>query len=228
VRTYDASEVLGLLGRPEFDAPVTAASRTRRLSYVAEARRKQVAASWGDDYDGFLRSCTMTMRIGGFRPQQRLRCQELIHRSNQLNLSARRYSDQEFDRLTQDANVECFGIECADKFGDYGLVGFASVDISSSVPTLMDLVLSCRVAQKRVEETFVYWYALRARERGARRLRAALVPTDRNKPIRDALGRLPFRVLSDEGARQILELPLDESVKVPDVVRVEEDTLSRV
>ena len=62
----------------------------------------------------------------------------------------------------------------------------------------------------------------------ARRLRAALVPTDRNKPIRDALGRLPFRVLSDEGARQILELPLDESVKVPDVVRVEEDTLSRV
>jgi predicted enzyme involved in methoxymalonyl-ACP biosynthesis len=85
----------------------------------------------------------------------------------------------------------------------------------------VDFVLSCRVAQKRVEETFLYWYAHQAQQRGAARLRAIVVPTERNGPLREMFKRLPFSVIRDEGVRQVLEMDLRDPITVPDVVRID-------
>lgn len=220
-RVYDVTELEGLLERPEFAVPVTEASRARRLSYLAEAQRKRVAAGWTDDLDGFLRSCEMRLEIGRPGEQQLDRCLELIERTNQLNLSTRRFSAEELRALVADPSVDCFALRCRDRFGDYGLVGFASVERHDEVPVLRDFVLSCRVAQKRVEETFVYWYARQALDRGANRLRAVLVATDRNQPLRDTLRRMPFEESSADGRTTVLELPLREPLTVPDIIQVE-------
>jgi FkbH-like protein len=220
VRVYDVSWVEHLVELPEFTVPVTAASRVRRSMYLAEAERKRVATTWGDDYDGFLRSCDLTMRVGRTTADQRPRCLELIQRSNQLNLSTRRYTDEELERLLKQESIECFSLECADRFGEYGLVGFVSVDLSQTA--LVDFVVSCRVAQRGVEESFIYWYARRARGRGSRRLRARLVPTGRNRALMDVLSRLPFRPVANEGSTTVLEMSLDDLVDGPHVLRVVE------
>jgi len=221
VRVYDATEMGQLLGQPEFDIPITEMSRARRLSYLVEAKRQRVAATWGADYEGFLRSCGMVMRIGAPRPEHKARCLELIQRTNQLNLSSKRYGQPEFDERLADNHFQCFAFDCADKFGEYGLVGFASVEVTGPVPILRDFVLSCRVAQKRIEEAFVYWYGRRAKERGADRLRAVFVPTSRNRPLRDALAELPFKLIENTDAGQIFEMPLAEPLEAPDIVRVD-------
>jgi len=224
VRALDVPDLEGILGRPEFDVMITEVSRTRRLSYLAEAQRKRVAASWNGDFDDFLRSCEFVIEIGTPEADERGRCLELLQRTNQLNLSTRRYSDREFDDLLGSSEVETFVLRCADKFGDYGLVGFASVDVGGEAPVLKDFVLSCRVAQKRVEEAFLAWYGRRALTRGATRLEAVFIATDRNQPLRSALSVVPFHVVSTAGSTQILRLPLSESIAIPDVVRVVERT----
>jgi FkbH-like protein len=222
VRVYDPAALGGILERPEFIVPLTSAAALRRLSYLAETERNQDAAKWGTDYDGFLRNCAMTMRVGSPLQGQKARCLELIHRTNQLNLSTRRYTDAEFERLLADSSVECFVLECADRFGEYGIIGFISIDVSSSIPTIVDFVLSCRVAMKRVEQAFLAWYGRRALLRGARQFRAILVQTERNRALRDQLFRFGFQTIVEEGQTELMEIALETVRDREAIVHVEE------
>jgi predicted enzyme involved in methoxymalonyl-ACP biosynthesis len=118
--------------------------------------------------------------------------------------------------------MESFALNCRDRFGDYGLVGFAVVDVSTDLPVLIDFVLSCRVAQKRVEETFLSWYGRRAQRRGATGLRARFAPTDRNAPLREALAAVPFDVTVEQSGAQLLEWTFGDRIEIPDVMQLEE------
>jgi FkbH-like protein len=222
VRVYDVPEIENLLERPEFDVPVTEASRLRRQSYLAEAQRKQAARVWRDDEDSFLRSCGLVLRISSPEEADYARCLELIQRTNQLNLSTRRFDRSAFEALVSDPSVDCYVLRCEDRFGDYGLVGFAAFDSSGFVPRLSDFVLSCRVAQKRVEETFFKWYMRKAQARGADRIQATFVASARNAPLREALATVPFAPAAapDSDARQLLEYVPGSDVEPSDIVRI--------
>ena len=104
----------------------------------------------------------MTMRVGppvGAEPINR--CLELLQKSNQFNLSGRRYTADKFDELLRDPRYECFAAEVDDRFGGHGIVGFMAVDVNRTPPTLFELIMSCRVARKMVEETLISWLARR-------------------------------------------------------------------
>jgi FkbH-like protein len=206
VRTYRDDEIETLLSRDEFDVPVTELSRRRRETYLTEARRTQEKEAFGDDYESFLRSCGMKLRL--FVPRQEghiARCLELIQRANQLNLSNTRYSAAEFDALLSCPGTLCIAMECEDRFGQYGIVGFASVDERSETATLRDFVLSCRVAQKRVEHAFLEWLANRELVERRRPLAAEIVTTDRNTPIVEVFQQV-FQQLGGKIDKKVLVL----------------------
>jgi len=207
VRVYAETEIPTLINRPEVDVPITAASATRRLSYLASMHRDEVQASFGDDYENFLRACEIRLRF--FEPRSDadlLRCWELVQRTNQLNLSGRRYTLDEFKAHMRDAGTRGFAVHYQDKFGDYGIVGFGSLNLAA--PALEDFVLSCRVAQQRVEHAFLDWVADALHRRGAPVLHASLVKTARNGPLRQVFSDLHFDVTGD-GDR--VEMTLDLS-----------------
>jgi FkbH-like protein len=207
VRVYDIAHVEGLLESKEFDVPISAQSRTRRLSYLGQQHRERARTVFAGDYTEFLRSCGMKMRL--FTPDDEgssARCLELIQRSNQLNLSARRYSSEEFRQLLAVPGMLNVAFDCEDRFGLYGIVGFASVDERSDSPEVRDLVVSCRVMGKRVERSFLAWLATRERNRGRSIIRAQLVSTDRNGPLLEILRELPFNERERAGERSQLEL----------------------
>jgi FkbH-like protein len=224
VRVYSEAQLDELLSLPEFDVPVTETSRQRRRLYAVEARREQVQASFAGDYETFLRSCEMRMRVFVPRSAEEVeRCVELVQRSNQLNLSNRRYTGDEFRELLGTPGILAVAVECSDRFGDYGIVGFAAVDERSDPPLVLDYVLSCRVAQKRVEQTFFEWLGVREAGRGAGVLRAGLVETPRNIALRRVFEQLPFRAVEREGPRVLLELPLEPPTPIGDVIALEAD-----
>lgn len=229
VRVFDAAGLEGLLDRPEFDLPVTGTARLRRQSYLAEARRRTVAAGMDGGIDAFLESCHMMLRIMPPSPEQADRCLELLQRSNQFNLSGRRYGREAFDALLADPATECLAFEVSDDFGDYGLVGFAAVAYAEEGPALIDFVMSCRVARKRVEETFLAWYAARARRRGAGRFRVRMRATGRNGPLRDALlsAPLPRLGLGADGEEEVFLFGLADDIAVPGIIGIEEHGFDR-
>lgn len=188
IRTYSDVEVSSLLQRPEFDVPLTEEARRRRSSYVAETERKREHAAYVGDYENFLKSCEMRAEV--FVPSSREhkeRCLELLNRSNQLNLTTRRYSWETLVDLLDDPSVLSVCTACHDRFGDYGIVGFASLRTSGEKLVLEDFVLSCRVARKKLENAWFDWLRDRARSAGFIRVEAPFIPTTRNGVLREAL-----------------------------------------
>ena len=152
------------------------------------------------------------------------RCIELLQRSNQFNLSGRSYESHDFHGLLQSAQHDCFCFEVTDDFGGYGIVGFAAFEVTDDGPHLVDFVLSCRVAQKMVEATFLKWYAARQQLVGFQQLRARLRVTSRNAPLREVMAQLGFACLSSDDDRQLLELRFEENVVIPDVITIDDQT----
>lgn len=152
VRTYDALEVEKLTELPEFDVIVTDESRHRREMYRAEEKRNALMASGNDDTVSFLRKCNLRIKV--FAPQTEAditRCFELVNRTNQLNMSGRRYTRNEFDALLSKIGQTSIAFSCRDDFGSYGIVGFMQYRKDNCALCFTEFAMSCRVAGKYVE-----------------------------------------------------------------------------
>lgn len=152
VRTYDALEIGSLADREEFDVPVTAESKARREMYRAEEKRNTLMAAGQTDLADFIRRCNLKMHM--FVPkteEEKLRCYELIVRTNQLNMSGVKYSPEEFEAVLTRPDHKNFAFSCADDFGEYGIVGFGQHRVAGDTLIFTEFAMSCRVAGKYVE-----------------------------------------------------------------------------
>jgi FkbH-like protein len=152
VRTYDACEISNLLSRPEFDVPVTAESRNRRAMYKAEEKRTAMMEGSHADLVEFIRKSNL--RIHVFAPEtedEKLRCYELVVRTNQLNMSGVKYTPEEFTAVLARPDHHNFAFTCADDFGSYGIVGYGQYRIEGETMIFTEFAMSCRVAGKFVE-----------------------------------------------------------------------------
>jgi len=218
VRVLAAEEAASLPARPEFDPPVTAESSRRRQLYRDQERRAQAQARSSGDYEAFLRECEMQMVVRGAASLPVERLHELIQRTNQLNFSGNRYTRDELAALLADPRYEGYALECSDRFGDYGVVGFALLDRPAS--RLVDVALSCRVQGKRVEHAFLGFLLERLRERGATRLEALYRETARNREAGRVFSDLGFAELAPEGGARILGYELARGLPRQQLVQV--------
>ena len=159
VRAYPETAVAdGLFGLSEFDVPVTNDSRARRQMYQTEAKRKTAAqASQGNSLD-FLRSCELTATLKKPSTEEEiLRSYELLLRTNQLNLSGKKYDQKAFFSHIRTTDHFCFILSCQDRFGSYGQVAYLEACLCAEEKTLRitEFAMSCRVAGKFVEAALI-------------------------------------------------------------------------
>lgn len=149
-------EFLSFVKCDRFDVPITEDAQKRRSTYQMMEKLKEEEEQWGGDIDDFLKSCKITATLHHPKEQEIKRCYELLQRTNQLNASGRRLSLEEVSSLVHDTtHNDCFVISSDDKFGSYGIVGFIAVNKSKEIPIITDFVISCRVANKKIEPTIV-------------------------------------------------------------------------
>jgi len=219
VRVFSDEAIPTLLERSELDLPVTDASRTRRQSYLAETERQEIRAAFTGDYLDFLRSCAMIVELFQLSADPEgerhvLRCWELLQRSNQLNLSGTRYERDAFDALVGTEGVVPVAFRCRDRFGNYGVVGYATLDEREAAPVVRDLVISCRVAQKRVEQAFLAWICNRYAERGHKAVDADLFLGGRNALITKALHQGGWSIAKMSGKRMLMRRSLADPARL--------------
>lgn len=149
VVVIDAADVLTIPDRPDCCVPVTEESKTRRLMYREQVERTKMLEAYGGDYTQFLRDCAMEIHIASLDEANLKRVYELAQRTNQLNFSGNRYPEDQLREIMGSDSLESYVIACSDRFGAYGIVGFAVVDLR--IPRLLDLMFSCRIQGKRAE-----------------------------------------------------------------------------
>ena len=193
VRVYDVVEVPYLLNKQEFDIPITAESKKRRESYQIDSKRNDIFASWSGNYDDFLKDCKLKMSIFIPKTEEDIsRCLELIQRSNQYNVSGIKRDKEYMEMVLSSDLFKSFGYRVEDKYGKYGIVGFASFKVEDNGCLLTDFVMSCRVAQKKVERAFINWFC--TQQIMGTIIRINVNKTNRNIPLRDELSKMPLVV----------------------------------
>jgi FkbH-like protein len=153
VQILNAREYPGIAQMEACQVPVTDESRERRKMYQVEAERQVIADNFADDYMAFLRHCNIRLNIHPMTAANLNRVHELTQRTNQMNFSGSRYEKSVLENILADSNLDTYVLEVEDRFGSYGVVGFAIVD--NREPRLTDLMFSCRVQSKRVEHAFL-------------------------------------------------------------------------
>jgi FkbH-like protein len=191
VRALAHTAVAGLTTHAWFDLPVTPESRRRRGLYLAEAARDAAFQTAGDDYPSFLRDAGITVTIRDLVAGDAERVHELSQRTNQLNFQGTKVTREDVQAmLAPPSGRHYLTIRCTDRFGDYGLIGFVSIDLERGEIT--DLFMSCRVQRKRVEHAVFAWIATQIGAAGLSRLGVRHRPTGRNAAARAMLEELGF------------------------------------
>ena len=220
VRVFPETEIPYVLQHKAFQTPVTEVSRKKRQLYLEDSKRKTLEATYSDNYDEYLKSLEMRLVVENISESNKTRCFELLSRSNQLNLSTNRYSIEEFERLLKNKDMECFAFRVIDKFGDYGIIGFLSVLITSPRSQIVDLVISCRIAKKKVEAAIVRSLKHRLLQLGVESIAANLIVTKKNGPLVGVFMDLPFEKKEEDEKHILYELPSITKIKDDEIIDI--------
>ena len=219
VRVYDVTDIPTLLNRAEFDVLITDESKNRRAMYKAEEKRNQLmqSADNGDTID-FLRKCHLSIEL--FAPQtkdEKLRCYELLVRTNQLNLSGKKYTPEEYEDVLARENHTNFAFSCKDDFGSYGIVGFGQYKVEDQQLVFTEFAMSCRVAGKYVESAL--FSSLLEKENCTQGL-FSVSKTKKNILLRNTLQSIGFEITQNNDSKisYIFKLALENN----DIVMVVE------
>jgi FkbH-like protein len=159
--------------------------------YKANARRAAQLERIGN-HDDYLRSLDMTLQVAPFDATGRKRIAQLISKSNQFNLTTRRYSDAEVAAVQSNPDAVTLQARLEDIFGDNGMIS-AVICLRQERRWEIDTwIMSCRVLGRRVEETILQTLVQQARAAGITDLIGRYIPTAKNGLVRDHFSKLGF------------------------------------
>ena len=171
--------------------------------------QKQLASTQGS-LDAYLQSLAMTITFEPFNATGRARIVQLINKSNQYNLTTRRYTEPEILAAENDPDVFTLQVRLADVFGDNGMISViiirpaqASDTSGSAVESTWAIdtwLMSCRVLGRKVEHMVLAEILRHARARGITKLIGSYIPTDRNALVIDHYSKLGFTKISADPA----------------------------
>lgn len=194
--------------------------RQRTGMYAAERERSKAEQKFSSKED-FFRSLEQEVVIAALEPATLARIAQLTQKTNQFNLTTRRYSEQQITEMAARPGCEVLSLRVRDRFGDHGLVGVAIIQDSGESRDIDTFLLSCRVIGRTVETAFLAHVANTARDKGLKRLQGWFLPTKKNAPAREFYSQHGFTLHSSNGNGSLWTLDLQDSlVECPDWIRL--------
>ena len=149
------------------------------------------------DYGEYLDSLEMVAEIDAFRPLYLDRLTQLTNKTNQFNLTTRRYTLAEMEAVLSDP--EAIGIygRLTDRFGDNGLISVVLGRRKGQTLEIELWLMSCRVLKRDMEQAMLDALVERARAMGVHTLRGLYIPTKKNGMVKEHYLGLGFEKVSE-------------------------------
>ncbi len=186
---------------------VTEEDLQKTEQYAGNVKRKKLQDSAGS-FEGYLEQLHITMqRVEPASHMQRVT--QLANKTNQFNLTTRRYTQGELERMLSEQEKKIYLYQVADRFGDNGQVALVIVDLGGEAPLIEEFAMSCRVMGKRIEQAIVTDVEQDLKAAGYERLRGRYLPTSKNKPVQklyEELGYEKVKELPEGGAEYEIKI----------------------
>ncbi len=174
---------------------LTHEDRERVSNYRANSEREQLRESV-TDMASYLRDLEMRLVWSPFDGIGLPRITQLINKSNQFNLTTRRYTQTEVAELMADPQVITLQLRLIDRFGDNGMVVVIIGRMREEASLELDTwLMSCRVLGRQVEEETLNLIVEQARNAGVKQLRGVFTPTAKNAMVREHYAKLGFSLV---------------------------------
>jgi FkbH-like protein len=184
---------------PLFERLFLSVEDQQRGTYYQARREREQLEQTVSSREDFYRSLLQEAEISPLTNSSLVRIAQLTNKTNQFNLTTRRYTEQQISQIGFSPRWHCFSMRLSDRFGDNGLVGVAITHLQGTTCEIDTFLLSCRVIGRTVESAFLSFLATHARSLGADRLHGWFLPTKKNAPARDFYSQHGFQVLQQDG-----------------------------
>ncbi len=193
---------------------ISADDLKRNEMYKENAKRSQLQASFAN-YGEYLQSLEMSAEIRPFEGVYMARIAQLTNKSNQFNLTTKRYTQDEIEAVAaSDDYIELYG-KLVDRFGDNGVVSVIIGHVMGEVCDMDLWIMSCRVLKRDMEFAMMDELVARCQKRGIKRIVGHFYPTAKNKMVKDFYGLQGFtKVSEDEAGNSEWELDLTAGYEV--------------
>ncbi|MCU1295976.1 MAG: FkbH like protein [Acidobacteriaceae bacterium] len=184
---------------PVFERLTLSTEDQQRTAFYVEQRERSQAEQTFQSKEDFYRYLEQEADIAPVTPASLARISQLTQKTNQFNLTTKRYTEQQISELAARPDHEVFSIRARDRFGDHGLVGVAITRDNEEACEIDTFLLSCRVIGRSVETALLSYLGQRAAGRGKKQLAGWFVPTKKNLPAKEFYPQHGFQLESQNG-----------------------------
>lgn len=193
----------------------------RSEMYQKNAQRKKLQLEFAD-YSEFLKSLNMKAEIEEFKDIYLPRIAQLTNKSNQFNLTTRRFTLAEIESIYKEPNHLCLYGKMEDKFGDNGVVAISMGHLEEETMFVDLWLMSCRVLKRDMEKAMMDVFVEKAKKMGAKKIVGIYLPTAKNGMVKNFYGEQGFNLVeeSEDGSRW--ELNIQDYQTQNEVIEIKE------
>jgi FkbH-like protein len=178
---------------------ITPEDLERGGQYRANVARESLRAAH-TDIQGYLKSLKMQLRWQPFDGVGLQRVVQLINKTNQFNLTTRRYTEPEVLSIMSMEGALTLQLRLLDQFGDNGIIGIVIGKLSGDTMYIDTWLMSCRVLGRQVEEVTMNIVAAEAQRLGASSIVGEYRATKKNGMVQDHYRKLGFEPVEESDA----------------------------
>ena len=165
----------------------------KRGEMYAQQRERNELKQSISNIDDFLKQLNIQVKIKKSNEFLIPRISQLTLKTNQFNLTTKRYHEEEIREFTNNKNYEVGCAQVEDKFGDNGITGVYIVDKNEKNWIIDTFLLSCRIMGRGIEDAILSQILKDAKQNGVEEVRAKFIPTEKNKPSENFLSDFGFK-----------------------------------
>ena len=163
--------------------------------YLDEKKRIDNKDSY-NSIEGYLESLGLELELFWNDPSKVERAAQLSQKTNQFNLTTKRYTESEILKMTESNKYEVVISSLKDSYGEYGLTGLAIIEYKNNdFITIDSLMLSCRVLGRNIELAF--FDELIKKMNTINKIEANFIKTKKNSQVEKFYDKLGFSIKSE-------------------------------
>lgn len=134
------------------------------------------------------------------------RMAQLTQKTNQFNLTTKRYTETELKKFLESETHEVFAFGLSDRFGDYGITGLAIIEMSGEAAVIDSFLMSCRIIGRNIEYAFFDFLMSFLIEGNVKTVRASYVRTLKNEQVESLFEKMGFAIIQNSGNEKNYEI----------------------
>ena len=192
-----------------FTLDITGEDTKKTSMYRSEIKRKEVLKN-SDSVSDFLKKLEMKINIHFMQNSEELRVTQLINKTNQFNLTTKRYTQEEIHNFAINPDSDILTVHISDKYGEQGLISVLILKYLNDEVYIDSFIMSCRVMGRNAEFEIISYLKNILTKKNISKIKASYIKTPKNSPVENLYENLGFKIINSTDKTKNYEIIISD------------------